>query len=68
MNAPRFFIHVAAASVEDLIDASERHGAFVEARAYLPPSGSGIYGSIEVLPTGRAERRHDAPADAEVAA
>lgn len=48
MTSPRFFIHVSAATVEDMIEASERHGAFVEARAYLPPSGRGVYGSVEV--------------------
>ncbi len=54
MKGPRFFIHVSAASVEDLIDASERHGAFVEARAYLPPAGRGVYGSVEIALAGHS--------------
>lgn len=48
MAEPRFFIHASAASVEDMIDAAGRHGAVVDARAYLPPSGRGVYGSVEV--------------------
>jgi hypothetical protein len=56
MTSPRFFIHVSAASVEDLIDSSERHGVLIEARGYLPPSRFGVYGSLEIAPSDSNEK------------
>lgn len=50
MTAPRFFVHLASSTVEEMIDVSARHGVFVEARGYLPPSRLGVYGSVEVTP------------------
>jgi hypothetical protein len=50
VTPPRFFVHVSAGSIEEMIDGSTQHGALVEARGYRPPSGRGIYGSIEVTP------------------
>ena len=50
MSAPRYFVHFAAATVEDGHDKAESHGRPIEVKMHADPHGGWVYGSAEVEP------------------